>query len=74
MIKIINLIGATGAAVYLVFIFISRDLNPLQWPFLLQMMALATFFPLLIIGIIVQNGIEKDTKEADKYFEDRTHE
>lgn len=72
--KIINLAGSCLCATYIIFLFITKQINPCDWTRLAWALAGAFFCGLLCVCIIVQRGIDKQNKDNEKYFEDKTHE
>lgn len=72
--KTLKLIGACLCAVYIVFLFLTKEFNPFQWPSLAITLCVVVYLGLLYVCIIVQRGIDADQKENDKYFENHTNE
>lgn len=72
--RIINTLGACLATVYIIFLVITKQINPAEWASLTYYLASALFVGLFCISLIIQRGLDKNQREVDKYFEDHTHE
>jgi len=72
--KYLNIFGSMLCLVYVIFALFTHNVNPNEWPVWVWYVSGACWVALVVLCVIIQNGIEADQREGDKYFEDHTNE
>lgn len=72
--KYLTVLLPCALAPYLFFVFLLKDLNPLFWPEPAIQISLAATAGFYILAVLIMRGLDAEQREADKYFNDRTHE